>query len=88
MTHLPIWYLSNVDTALCDEVIAECSTRSYNDASMGETSSQKDEQFRNTSIQFLPANHWMETHLKNNDIIYCAKPFFINSFLQIINYSI
>lgn len=65
MTHLPIWYLSSIETALCDEVIAECSTRSYNDASMGETSSEKNEQYRNTSIQFLPANHWMETHLKN-----------------------
>ena len=65
MTHLPIWYLDNIEPALCDEIIAECSSNSYNDASMGETSIQQDVQYRNTSIQFLSSNHWMETFLKN-----------------------
>lgn len=65
MTHLPIWYLDNIEPTLCDEVIAECSYRSYNEASMGETSSQKDEQYRNTAIQFLPTTHWLESFLKN-----------------------
>ena len=65
MSHLPIWYLSNINSALCDEVIAECSVRDYEMASMGETSSQKDEQYRKTAIQFLSVNHWLESFLKN-----------------------
>ena len=65
MIHLPIWYLHNIEPVLCDEIIAECSGKSYNDAAMGETSSEKNEQYRNTSIQFLSSNHWMEKILSN-----------------------
>ena len=65
MKHLPVWYLSDINPILCDELIAECSALSYNDASMGELSNEKDTQYRNTSIQFLPSNHWMEKLLKD-----------------------
>lgn len=65
MSHLPIWFLSNIEPVLCDEVIAECSTLSYNEASMGETANERDKQYRNTSIQFLSQNHWMEKILKD-----------------------
>ena len=65
MKHLPVWYLSDINSILCDELIAECSALSYNDASMGELSNEKDTQYRNTSIQFLPSNHWMEKLLKD-----------------------
>jgi len=64
MSHLPIWYISNVDPALCDEIIAEGSIRDFEQATMGETSSQKDEQYRSTAIQFLSKDHWLEPILK------------------------
>ena len=65
MSHLPLWYLSNIEPVLCDEVIAECSSRDYTMASMGELAAEKDEQYRNTAIQFLPTTHWLESFLKN-----------------------
>lgn len=64
MSHLPIWFLSSLNPALCDEIIADACTRDYEPASMGETSTQKDEQYRNTAIQFLPAGNWLEPILK------------------------
>lgn len=65
MSHLPIWYLSNINPALCDEVIAECSNRDYDIASMGETTGISNQEYRNTAIQFLSKDHWLESHLKN-----------------------
>jgi len=64
MSHLPIWYLSNIDPALCDELIAEASTRDYEPASMGETSGERNEEYRQTAIQFLAKDHWLEKFLK------------------------
>lgn len=65
MSHLPIWYIDNIEPALCDEIIAECSIRDYDQARMGELSTEKNDQYRNTAIQFLAKNHWLETNLKN-----------------------
>tara|TARA_R110000868_G_scaffold2913_4_gene19865 strand:- start:4 stop:549 length:546 start_codon:yes stop_codon:yes gene_type:complete len=65
MKHLPIWYIENIDTALCDEIIAECSVRDYEQARMGELSTERNEQYRNTAIQFLETNHWLEKFIKN-----------------------
>ena len=66
MSHLPIWYLTNIDPALCDEVVAEASTRDFNVASMGETAADLNDEYRNTAIQFLPTGHWLENSLKDN----------------------
>lgn len=65
MSHLPIWYLDNIELALCDKVIAECSLRDYNQARMGEINSNQNDQYRNTAIQFLPINHWLEKSFKD-----------------------
>ena len=64
MSHLPIWYIDKINPALCDEIIADCVTRDYNHASMGETTGVSDELYRNTAIQFLAKDHWLEAHLK------------------------
>ena len=64
MSHLPIWFLSNINPTLCDEIIADCSMRDYEMAAMGETASDKNEEYRKTAIQFLPVDHWLEKFLK------------------------
>ena len=70
MSHLPIWYLSNINPALCDDVIAECAVRDFEMAAMGEIAGEKNSHYRNTSIQFLPTGHRLEKFLK--DIAYTA----------------
>lgn len=59
MAHLPIWYTSQLDSATCDQIIAELSGIEVRDASMGVAGDTYDKTTRNTNVRFGGDNYWL-----------------------------
>jgi len=59
MAHLPLWYLGQLDSDTCNQVIAELSGIEVRDATMGVDGSEKDTRTRNTNVRFGDANYWL-----------------------------
>jgi PKHD-type hydroxylase len=55
--HLPIWYFGNIDPERCDQLIEENKTQAISKAAMGVDGEKLDDQYRSTSLVFLPFNH-------------------------------
>lgn len=64
MSHLPIWYISSIDPAICDKVDFEFCALPTKDASMGVDGETTNHVHRNTSVRFANTKHWFEDHLK------------------------
>ena len=62
--HLPLWYLGQLDPAICDLASAQFKTIATKDAVMGNTDTVTNHGFRNTSVCFADQNHWFG-HLMN-----------------------
>lgn len=58
MSHLPIWYLSQLETDHCDQFVAELTAADGSDAKMGVEGEQLHKQTRNTTVRFAPHDHW------------------------------
>jgi len=58
MSHLPIWYMGQVPTALCDAAVAEFSAIPAKDATMGIDADVQDTRTRSTVVRFAEPNHW------------------------------
>lgn len=58
MSHLPIWYMGQVPTALCDAAVAEFSAIPAKDATMGINADVQDTRTRSTVVRFAEPNHW------------------------------
>lgn len=65
MSHLPIWYLSNVSHEVCDKLVAELSSLPSKDATMGIDGDQLQHSTRNTTVRFAPQDHWFEGAFKH-----------------------
>ena len=58
MSHLPIWLLGQVPTAVCDEAVAGFMQLPVRDAAMGTQGENIAHAQRNTDVRFAPAGHW------------------------------
>lgn len=58
MSHLPIWYLGNVNPALCDLAVGELIQLKPRQAAMGSAGETKDEVGRKTEVRFAEEGYW------------------------------
>lgn len=56
--HLPIWYLGQLDPAVCDKAMAEFDAIPAQDATMGANGENLEQSKRNTVVRFAPEGHW------------------------------
>lgn len=56
--HLPLWYLGQLDSAVCDKAIAEFEALPAQDATMGADGEMVAQDQRSTLIRFAPTGHW------------------------------
>jgi PKHD-type hydroxylase len=56
--HLPIWYMGNVDPAICDKAIAEFEKIPSKDATMGSDGQITEQSRRNTTVRFAEPGNW------------------------------
>lgn len=59
MAHLPIWYLGQLDSDTCNQVIAELSGIEVRDATMGVDGTATDLKTRNTNVRFGDSDYWL-----------------------------
>lgn len=64
MSHLPIWFLSNISHEVCDKLADEILLLPTKDATMGVDGAQLQHSARNTNVRFAPQNHWFESTLR------------------------
>ena len=64
MSHLPIWYLGNLDNDSCNQVVAELSNIELQDAKMGAEGEQENKVTRNTKVRFAEADYWLGQDLE------------------------
>ena len=64
MAHLPLWYLGQLDSDTCNQVIAELSGIEVRDATMGVDGTEKDTSTRNTNVRFGDSNYWLGEHFE------------------------
>lgn len=69
MTHLPIWFLSELPVETCDALRAEFEALPSKDASMGIAGDLFSHGHRNTNVSFVPKGHWFETALSQVSMI-------------------
>jgi len=66
MSHLPIWYMGELPTVMCDKMIEEFASGETKQAAMGIEGESVDSTYRNTSVVFTSFDHWvasvMEAH--------------------------
>lgn len=58
MTHLPIWYVGNIPSAVCDAAAGEFMAIEPRDATMGAAGESQDKAHRDTVLRFAPEGHW------------------------------
>jgi PKHD-type hydroxylase len=58
MTHLPIWYIGQIPTDVCDAAVREFMTITPQDAAMGTAGEHQDKTHRDTVLRFAPTGHW------------------------------
>lgn len=66
MTHLPIWYLGNIDPLICDKAKDELLTHPMRDAAMGIDGDVKQESQRNTNVVFAPFDFWLSPTMESH----------------------
>lgn len=64
MSHLPIWYLSNISHEVCDKLVSEFSLLPSRDATIGVDGAQLLHSVRDTTVRFVPKDHSFEGTLK------------------------
>lgn len=64
MSHLPIWYLGQLDVDSCNQVISELSNIEVQDAKMGAEGEQENKVTRNTKVRFADADYWLGQDLE------------------------
>ncbi len=60
MAHLPLWFITQVDTKLCDKVVAELSQKQVQEAKLGAEGVESNIETRKTSVVFADAGYWFE----------------------------
>jgi PKHD-type hydroxylase len=58
MAHLPIWYLGQVPSSVCDAALAEFMAIEPRDAAMGVAGDTHNHSQRSTTIRFAQDDHW------------------------------
>ena len=58
MTHLPIWYLGQIDSSVCDKAMAEFDQIPSKDAAMGAEGEITEHSHRNTTVRFAESGNW------------------------------
>jgi PKHD-type hydroxylase len=58
MTHLPIWYMGQIPTDVCDAAINEFMLIEPQKATMGSDGQYQNTSYRDTVLRFGPDNHW------------------------------
>ena len=58
MTHLPIWYMGQIPTDVCDAAVRDFMAIEPQSASMGANGEHQDKSQRDTVLRFAPADHW------------------------------
>ena len=58
MSHLPIWYMGQIPTEVCDVATAEYMQIEPRDATMGIDGKQHSHSNRNTTVRFAQPDHW------------------------------
>lgn len=60
MSHLPIWYLGQLDTEMCDRVVQELSPSKTKPAAMGVDGEETNLATRKTKVHFAQPGYWLE----------------------------
>ena len=82
MAHLPIWYIGQIPTEVCDIATANYMTLEPKDAAMGLTGEEVSHLKRNTTVRFAPAEDWFAYMLYGLGVhanMHCKWGFEINS---------
>lgn len=58
MSHLPIWYLGQIDSAVCDKAMAEFDLIPSQDAKMGAEGEITEHNKRSTTVRFAESGNW------------------------------
>ena len=58
MSHLPIWYMGNIPTDVCDAAVREFMMIEPQDATMGTGGEVENKSYRDTVVRFAPDGHW------------------------------
>jgi PKHD-type hydroxylase len=64
MTHLPIWFIHQLQPEVCDQMVAEFSKLPKRTATMGIDGDVSNSTFRNTDVGFVEKNNHFEDLLK------------------------
>lgn len=56
--HLPLWYLGQIPTDICDMAISEYMNIESRDATMGTNGEELSHANRNTTVRFAQHDHW------------------------------
>lgn len=59
MSHLPIWFLGQMDADSCDRVVAELCQVPSRDAVMGIDGNETDHSTRDTTVRFADPKYWL-----------------------------
>lgn len=65
MNHRPIWFLGEISEELCNKAIEEFKLVPAKAASMGENDDFINNSHRNTTVSFIPAEHWLTADMRN-----------------------
>lgn len=60
MSHLPIWFMGQLDLELCDKVVAELAVAEAKDATLGVDGAATDLLTRKTKVRFADDGYWLE----------------------------
>ncbi len=60
MSHLPIWYLGNLDEELCDRVVEELAVVEAKEAAIGIEGTDHNLATRDTKVSFAQPGYWLE----------------------------
>ena len=64
MSHLPLWYMGEIPTVMCDKMLEEFAESELKSGSMGAEGESSDLNQRNTSVTFTEFDHWFATLLE------------------------
>lgn len=65
MSHLPIWYMGQLDDEICDRIVAELSLQETKEATLGSDGTETNVQTRKTAVRFAPQGYWLEDTFKH-----------------------
>lgn len=66
MTHLPIWYLGEIEKGRCDELVADLTRLPSRDATMGIAGDQVAHAHRNTEVRFAPFDYPFSSEMESH----------------------